>query len=79
MFIDPGSPWHNGRIENCNGRMRDEHLNGRLFDSLLEVQVLTKDWRLEYNNNGPHSAHAWLTPVEFVEGWLHRQQQPQLA
>ena len=72
-------PWQNGWIESFNGRMRDEHLNGQLFDSLLEAQVLTEDWRIDYNKNRPHSAHGWLTPVEFVEAWLHRQQQPQLA
>jgi putative transposase len=53
--------------------MRDEHLNGQQFDSLLEAQVLTEDWRIDYNMNRPQSAHGWLTPVEFVEAWLHRQ------
>ena len=47
---------------------------GKLIDSLLEAQVLLKDWRIDYNMNRPHSAHGWLTPVEFVEAWLHRQQ-----
>ena len=79
VFIDPGSPWQNGWIESFNGRMRDEHLNGQVFDSLLEAQVFTEDWRIDYNSNRPHSSHGWLTPVEFVEAWLHRQQQPQLA
>ena len=41
---------------------------------LLEAQVLTEDWRIDYNMNRPHSAHGWLTPVEFVEQWLNRQQ-----
>jgi putative transposase len=41
--------------------------------------VLTEDWRIDYNNNRPHSAHGWLTPVEFVEAWLHHQPQEQLA
>jgi putative transposase len=74
VFIDPGSPWQNAWIESFNGRMRDEHLNGQQFDSLLEAQVLTEDWRIDYNMNRPHSAHGWLTPVEFVEQWLNRQQ-----
>jgi len=72
-FCDPHSPWQNAWIESFNGRMRDEHLNGQQFDSLLEAQVLTEDWRIDYNMNRPHSAHGWLTPVEFVEAWLHRQ------
>jgi len=73
VFIDPGSPWQNAWVESFNGRMRDEHLNGQQFDSLLEAKILTENWRIDYNMNRPHSAHAWLTPVEFVEAWLHRQ------
>ena len=74
VFIDPGSPWQNAWIESFNGPMCDEHLNGQQFDSLLEAKVLTEDWRIDYNLNRPHSAHGWLSPVEFVEEWLHRQQ-----
>ena len=74
VFIDPGSPWQNAWIEIFNGRMRDEHLNGQLFDTLLEAQVLIEDWRIDYNINRPHSAHGWLTPVEFAEAWNHRHQ-----
>ena len=74
IYIDPGSPWKNAWIESFNGKLRDEQLNGQQFDSLLEAQVLTEDWRIDYNMNRPHSAHGWLTPVEFVEQWLNRQQ-----
>jgi len=74
VFIDPGSPWQNAWIESFNGRLRDEYLNGQLFETLLEAQVLLSDWRIDYNMNRPHSAHGWLTPVEFVEVWLNRQQ-----
>jgi putative transposase len=74
VFIDPGSPWQNAWIESFNGRLRDEFLNGQRFDSLFEAKVLLKDWRVDYNMYRPHSAHGWLTPVEFVEAWLHRQQ-----
>jgi putative transposase len=74
VFIDPGSPWQNAWIESFNGRLRDEYLNGQRFDSLLEAKVLLEDWRIDYNINRPHSAHGWLTPVEFVEAWLNQQQ-----
>ena len=75
VFIDPGSPWQNAWIESFNSRIRDEYLNGQLFDSLLEAKVLLEDWRIDYNNSRPHSAHGWLTPVEFVEAWLNRQEE----
>jgi putative transposase len=74
VFVDPGSPWQNGWIESFNGRLRDEYLNGQLFETLLEAQVLLEDWRIDYNMYRPHSAPGWRTPVEFVEAWLNQQQ-----
>ena len=66
--------WQNAWIESFNGRLRDEYLNGQRFDTLFEAQVLLEDWRIDYNMNRPHSAHGWLTPAEFAEAWLNRQQ-----
>ena len=59
VFIDPGSPWQNAWIESFNGRLRDEYLNGQLFETVLEARVLLEDWRIDYNINRPHSAHGW--------------------
>jgi transposase InsO family protein len=39
-FIEPGSPWENGYCESFNGRMRDELLNGEIFYSLREAQII---------------------------------------
>jgi putative transposase len=78
VFIDPGSPWQNAWIESFNGRLRDEFLNGWQFDSLLEAQVLIEDWRIDYNEHRPHSAHGDLTPTEFATAWT-TQHQPSLA
>jgi putative transposase len=71
VFIDPGSPWQNAWIESFNGRLRDELLNGWVFDTLLEARVLIDDWRIDYNSNRPHSAHGDLTPSEFAETWTN--------
>ena len=78
VFIDPGSPWQNAWIESFNGRLRDELLNGWQFDNLLEAQVLIEDWRIDYNQHRPHSAHGDLSPTEFAEEWISRNQ-PALA
>ncbi|WP_430300457.1 IS3 family transposase [Rhabdothermincola salaria] len=78
IFIDPGSPWRNAWIESFNSRLRDEFLNGWIFDSLLEAQVIIEDWRVDYNINRPHSAHGELTPAEFAQAWITRHQ-PALA
>lgn len=78
VFIDPGSPWQNAWIESFNGRLRDELLNGWVFDTLLEAQILIEDWRIDYNKNRPHSAHGDLTPSEFADAWTNNDQ-PALA
>jgi transposase InsO family protein len=53
LFIEPGSPWENGYIESFNGKLRDELLNGEIFTTLFEAQVLIEDWRKEYNQIPP--------------------------
>jgi len=63
------------RIESFNGRLRDELLNGWQFDSLLEAQVIIEDWRIDYNDNRPHTAHGDLTPSEFAQAWTINQPQ----
>lgn len=39
LFIEPGSPWEKGDIESFNGRLRDELLNGEIFDTVREARV----------------------------------------
>ena len=63
LYIEPGSPWENGYIESFNGKLRDELLNGEIFDTLLEAQVLTERWRVEYNTIRPHSSLNFQPPA----------------
>jgi putative transposase len=44
-YIEPGSPWENGYCESFNARFRDEFLNGEIFYSLREAQILIEQWR----------------------------------
>jgi len=39
-YIEPGSPWENGYCESFNSKLRDELLDGEIFFSLAEAQVL---------------------------------------
>ncbi len=55
-YIEPGSPWENGYCESSNARFRDEFLNGEIFYSLREAQILIEEWRKHYNTKRPHSA-----------------------
>ena len=63
LFIEPGSPWENGYNESFNGKLRDELLNGEIFYSLKEAQILTERWRREYNTLRPHSSLGYRPPV----------------
>lgn len=63
MFIEPGSPWENGYCESFNSIMRDNFLNGELFDTLLEAKVLTDRWRHHYNTIRPHGSLGGRPPA----------------
>jgi putative transposase len=56
LFIEPESPWENGYIESFNGKMRDELLNGEIFDRIPEAKVVTEGWRRHHNTVRPHSS-----------------------
>jgi len=62
-YIEPGSPWENGYVESFNARLRDELLNGEIFYSLKEAQILIEQWRKHYNTKRPHSALGYRPPA----------------
>jgi putative transposase len=70
LYIEPGSPWENGYIESFNGKLRDDILDRELFYSVKEAKVIVENWRLEYNNNRPHSSLGYRTPAEFAAGCI---------
>jgi transposase InsO family protein len=63
LYITPGSPWENGYNESFNGRLRDELLNGEVFYTLKEAQVMIERWRHHYNHIRPHSALGYKPPA----------------
>ena len=63
LFIEPGSPWENGYVESFTGTLRDELLNGELFYTLHEAQVLVERWRHGYNTHRPQSALGYRPPA----------------
>ncbi|MEM9100241.1 MAG: IS3 family transposase, partial [Pseudomonadota bacterium] len=75
-FIEPGSPWENGfaaalgpmarcaaQCESFNARFRDELLDGEIFYSLREAQILIEQWRRHYKTIRPHSALGYRPPA----------------
>lgn len=63
LYIEPGSPWENGYCESFNGKLRDELLNGEIFYTLKEAQILIENWRQHYNTIRPHSSLGYVPPA----------------
>jgi len=73
-YITPGSPWENGYVESFNARLRDELLNGEIFYSLKEAQIIIEEWRRHYNTKRPHSALGYKPPAP--ESIIHLHERP---
>jgi putative transposase len=69
-YIEPGSPWENGYCESFNSKLRDELLNGEIFYTLQEAQVIIESWRRHYNTVRPHSSLGYRPPAPeaFIRG-----------
>ena len=52
--VERGSPWENGYIESFNARLRDELLNGEIFYTLREAQIVIESWRRHYKRASEH-------------------------
>ncbi|MCJ2119206.1 IS3 family transposase [Methylobacterium sp. J-001] len=65
-YIAPGSPWENGYVESFNARLRDELLNGEIFYTLREAQIVIESWRRHYNTVRPHASLGYRPPAPEV-------------
>ena len=65
-YIAPGSPWENGFIESFNARLRDELLDGEIFYTLKEAQIIVESWRRHYNTVRPHASLGYRPPAPEV-------------
>lgn len=63
VFIEPGSPWENGYCESFNGKMRYELLDGEIFYTLKEAQIIIERWKRLYNTIRPHQSLGNRAPV----------------
>jgi transposase InsO family protein len=61
-----GSPWENGYNERFNGKLRDELLNREIFYSLKKVEILTEQWRREYNTIRPPVPEVIMPKLQLV-------------
>jgi hypothetical protein len=53
-------------IESFNGRLRDECLKSRWFESLDDARQALQNWRRDYNEVRPYSSLGDLPPAAFA-------------
>ncbi|MGE0402194.1 MAG: transposase [Kofleriaceae bacterium] len=68
----PCTPTQNAFIESFNGSFRNECLNANWFDSLDHAREVIEEWRVDHNEDRPHSSLGGLTPIEYE----HQHQTP---
>ena len=66
VHIQPGKPQQNGYVESFHGKLRDECLNVNWFENLWDARQKIAAWRVEYNEERPHSALGYQTPAAFA-------------
>ena len=54
-------------IEFFNGRFRNECLNAHVFVSLHDARKKIERWRIDYNEQRPHSSLGNRTPQESAQ------------
>lgn len=64
-FIQPGKPTQNAHVESFNGHFRDECLAQARFPTLARARVEIEMWRVDYNEQRPHSSLGYETPKAF--------------
>jgi Integrase core domain len=53
-------------VESFHGRLREECLNVNWFQNLFDAKRKIAEWRVEYNEERPHSSLGYLTPSEYA-------------
>lgn len=64
--IRPGNPQENGIVERFNGTYRSEILDANLLRDLEHCKQITQAWIMEYNQERPHEALGFKTPIEYA-------------
>ena len=63
QYIEPGSPWENGYCESFNGKLRDKLLDGEIFMTMKEAEIVIENWRKHYNRRRPHRSLGGRPPA----------------
>src|SRR3712207_816631 len=63
---EPATPWETWFVARSNARRRHELLDGEIFYSLREAQIVIESWRRHCSAVRPHSALGYRPPAPEV-------------
>lgn len=64
LLTAPRSPTTTGKVERFHRTLRQEFLNGRVFDSVQDAQDQLDGWVEHYNHQRPHQGIGMVAPYE---------------
>lgn len=65
QYIQPGKPSQNAYVERFNRIFREDVLDAYWFEDLEQLRILMEEWRIDYNQNHPHSSLKGLSPITY--------------
>jgi transposase InsO family protein len=69
LFIVPGSPWANDRLDFFSSPFRQECLYEHWLLSVADAQECLEEWRRDCNQERPHSSLGNMTPEAYGAPW----------
>ncbi len=64
ILTAPRSPTTTGKVERWHKTLRQEFLNGKVFDSIDDAQAQLDAWVEHYNHQRPHQGIGMVTPSQ---------------
>ena len=66
-YIQPGKPTQNAYIERFNRTYREDVLNAYYFNDIKELEEISMDWMMNYNELHPHQSLKNMSPLKYLE------------
>jgi putative transposase len=64
------TPEENAYIESFFGKLKEEEVWLKEYESISDAEQSIRDWIYKYNYERIHSSLGYLTPIEFKEKWF---------